>query len=1281
MSNNYSEQIFQSIDTIISQRLNEVSFDKTEICKIVNQNKDYPNRYQVTNEAGLKYEAYSSDDNKKYLEGQKVYVVVPQGNYELRKLIIGSYSADEIPKNLYVNPFNHLVTSSTLSLPSSIWAKVNDEEYDEWKDIPSNKEKPNSIEFATQFNYKNIQDFDYIGLDFSFNTNIVGYQGSYTLRISLWNGETELTNKDDNTLILSSKNLYGNPYNLNSSLSFQHLFPWPTRKKDNKIEPIPITEITKIKLQLIQDNNFLREQGGNNVNINSWIELVKADLKFGYDIKSITNDELQLILQKEQDLKYTTNDTISKTVYLNWQHFDNNNIPFIFNINQIPNIFEYYNVYWLHYVDGLGENAELDDSLAWNWETISKNKSMQQTLDLTTLYNTDQYKVVIQYKYKNNEQIYNAISNVIIFENTQVTAEPGATNNSDESLRLSLAKGDTGIYNIYGLDGRMVDTSKKSHIITAAFLDGTSWDDKKIETVIWKFPDSNTMILNGTQDSNNKNKATFDINSYYKPGAMNNRIWCEVKFVTGAIRRGSLTLQFGEISTAGTSYAFNIDFVGHNTCVYANSTNKVKIKATFEKVNGEVMTIPTITWSWVTSNGYKNNNPLISGSGIKIEGSGDKIELSYSGTTVPYENYSILQATISDYAIDNGLTSNLTAYLPIPIADQDYNYISGATRLVYAMDNQSVSKSNDDYRLYQINDDREVIEVENTFWYITSHSSTLDGIPKLRETIEKIENKEVVRYTIRPVSYTSSYIPLVNINCVIDEKIVWSQPILILSNAWESDEINDWNGVVEIDNEDGNIKAPFFIAGKKEEVIENGQSTNRLTGLVIGDLEKASVASGTGIYGFYQGQPRYYLTDSGKFYVGKDDNFISFNERVDGRSDKNELLIKTQSFNLDTPKLKINSSSGIKLLNNSGEETVILNNNGTATIGGWNIGKNGLSFASINTSNHDSSRWLYFGQTNSASLKWNETIEYSVALRLGNDFGVNTNGKLYAKGAIIDGTLIVNNGSQIGNWTITDGAIKYSNSVYLGSDGSIKLGDKFSVDSSGKATFSGELSAATGTFKGGLYINSTNYWNWGDSGTKIAGWTFGTDRISNGNTTLTADGNGTIKTSNISVNGGKVALINGTQYWLTMNSNSAAHPYVSALNVGYGKGGIVFTDGTAHNSTSLNTSCSIYRENHRTHYFKGGNFSFNTLVLDAPDDATVRVLQLDATWVLFSGSEIWVKKQDTSKYWNGVTGYVKVKTGDSTTRYDYFINGIFVGRSSKAPLDSSWSEIAYNYLD
>lgn len=1294
MSTNYSEQIFQSIDTIISQRLNEVSFDKTEICEIVSQDKDNVNKYWVSN-GSLKYEAYSIDENRKYLANQKVYVTIPQGNYDLRKLIIGSYSADETNENLYVNPFNHLVTSSSHEVSDII--------------ITTNtlgNSTSNFKDLNIRFNYSNTIDFDYIGLEFGLDTSSLQgtYKGTYSIELQIYNNEDEQLNTS--RIILYNTDLYGNPYSLIPMLKFQHLFPFPKEIKK-------ITDIAKIRVLLAQDGNF--EKIGN-------IKLQDIKLYFGYDTKTITKDELQLILEEGQSLKYTTGQTAAaRNLYLDWKHFDTFNNPYIFNINQLPNIFEEYSVYWLHYVDGLGKNADLPDEYAWNWETITNNTGLTQDIILTTLYRTDQYKVVIEYKYKNNETIYYAESTGLVFENTQVAAEPGATNSSDEGLRLSLAKDDTGIYNIYGLDGRMVDTSKKNHTITAAFLDKTSWDDKKIETVIWKFPDSNTMILNGAQDSNNKNKATFDINSYYKPGAMNNRIWCEVKFVTGEIRRGSLTLQFGEISTAGTSYAFNIDFVGHNTCVYANNTDKVKIKATFEKVNGEIMTIPTITWSWVTSDSYKNDNHLISGSGIEIRGSGDEIELFYSGTTIPSENYSILQATISNYAIDNGLTSDLTAYLPIPIAYKDYNYISGATRLVYAMDNQSVSKSNDDYRLYQINDNKEAIEVENTSWYITSHSSTLDGIPELREITEKIGDKEITRYTIRPVSYTSSYIPLVNINCVIDENIVWSQPILILSNAWESDEINDWNGAVEVDEKDGNIKAPFFVAGKKEKVIENNQPKNRLTGLVIGDLEKASVASGTGIYGFYQGKPRYYLTDSGKFYVGKDNNFISFNEGFDGRSGENELLIKTQSFILDTDKLKINSSSGIKLLNNNGEETVILDNKGNATIGGWNIEKDGLYFdgnystariglsstgdwaiwtgynpktatapfyvtkdGSLHATSGNIGGWQIdkyrISKTSSINSTTNSTVSIwgldgyyhvnnsnraadVITIQVGNDypFSLWKDGTLNCTKANIEGTVTATTGS-IGGWkidyNITDSLgnyngyyLSYNNDqMYMCPQGrgrgntAIYVNDNFTVNTNG------DLYAASG---------------------KIAGWTIKPNSISNGNTTLSADGNGTITTSNITINNGKIYISEGSG-WMALGWGTT-HLAVSGLNVGTSN--IAFRTSLKYNEQGDYQGGIGYESNGikmksnggiDIGFYHGDSASYRMEIAKNSDgtelNATIRTR--DSIYLRGAGNSslhIYGSYNNNIGYHTGYSGQIEYDPGLGTgTRYLCFVNGILI---------------------
>ena len=883
MSTNYSEQIFQSIDTIISQRLNEVSFDKTEICEIISQDKNDKRKYLVSN-GSLKYEAYSDDENRSYLNNQKVYVRITNGDYSLRKTITGSYATDETNENLYVNPFNHLVTSSTLPLPSSIWAKVNDEEYDDWDDVPSDSTKPNSVEFLTNFNYKNTQDFDYIGLDFSFNTNIVGYQGSYALKISLWNGDIELTNKDDNSLILSSKNLYGNPYNLNSSLSFQHLFPWPTRKKDDKIEPIPITEITKIKLQLIQDNNFLKQQGEINVNTDTWIELTKADLKFGYDVKNITKDELQLILAEGQSLKYTTGETATaRILYLDWKHFDTFNNPYIFNINQLPNIFEEYAVYWLHYVDGLGENIDLPDEYAWNWETITNNINLTQGIILTTLYRTDQYKVVIEYKYKNNETIYYAESTGLVFDNTEVAADPGAANSSEDSLRIKLDENGTGIYNIYGLDGRMMDYSYRGpHNIYFEFLDTTPLN--RIASINWEFPSENTMIKDAVDTD--KRQATFNIDTMYKSGAMNNRIWCTVTLVTGEIRRGSLTLQFGEAAAAGSNYAFNIDFKGHRTCLYATGKNdSVEIQAIFTKQNGEVMTVPTITWSWM--NDY--NSPITLSSSA-----GEKITLTYNNSKVPKENYSILQAKINDYAIDNGLTANLTAYLPIPIAKSEYNYISGATRVVYDSNGNTATYSRNPYELYNLTK-----KIENTSWDIISNSTNDTFQLKTQNIRDKNGNIIGEEKTLLPLSYIPQKPPMTCVYCILNGNIVWSQPILIIQNRWEYDLLNKWNGKLQSDDT-SYVLAPLLGAGKKE--------NNAFTGVMMGDLKIANHSiSQTGLYGFKEGGRRFSFNDKGEAYIGTGDYYFNLTE--DG-----SLSIKVNTFNLETKYLTLKSDDNGYLL-------------------------------------------------------------------------------------------------------------------------------------------------------------------------------------------------------------------------------------------------------------------------------------------------------------------------------------------------------------------------------
>ena len=84
------ENLFESVDLLISSRLKGLNYDKTELCTIEEVKGN--NEYYVSNGAA-KYIAYAQGDAT-YRQGASVYVTVPQGDYNNQKLIVGKYTLD-----------------------------------------------------------------------------------------------------------------------------------------------------------------------------------------------------------------------------------------------------------------------------------------------------------------------------------------------------------------------------------------------------------------------------------------------------------------------------------------------------------------------------------------------------------------------------------------------------------------------------------------------------------------------------------------------------------------------------------------------------------------------------------------------------------------------------------------------------------------------------------------------------------------------------------------------------------------------------------------------------------------------------------------------------------------------------------------------------------------------------------------------------------------------------------------------------------------------------------
>ena len=195
METNYSENLFQSIDTLITQRLSEMKFDITLPAKIVGKTEN-KSKYWV-NAEGVKFEAYDLTNSKdKYKIDDLIYVLIPQGDYTKNKIIMGyqiiegvkkSGNIQNIPENLE-GPF------------SSIDLVLHNENNDGRTATSTLKDSTVRIESQQT-----------IGIKYNLSTNLSA-EDSFTIKIELKNqGSTNFTYFfTDKDFIGNSKNSFGN---------------------------------------------------------------------------------------------------------------------------------------------------------------------------------------------------------------------------------------------------------------------------------------------------------------------------------------------------------------------------------------------------------------------------------------------------------------------------------------------------------------------------------------------------------------------------------------------------------------------------------------------------------------------------------------------------------------------------------------------------------------------------------------------------------------------------------------------------------------------------------------------------------------------------------------------------------------------------------------------------------------------------------------------------------------------------------------------------------------
>ena len=432
------DDIFKSIDIIIDGRLQGLKFDKTITCSILSNKNAARGEYTVTDGATT-FKAYS--DVTTYQVNQYVYVKVPNGSFNNKKIITGRYIEENSEYYTYVPPLDSFIDMSHNLIDNSIKPLGL---------VANGKEKEIVVWEKHNLHYN---DYDRIGIRAGFRTWLNQYdlvKGNYGLKLYVVikrGKENEAINKQDIFSVyftLDTSDFYGSLYNYETYYNQEKVFDIGQYLDDEHY-------ISDIRLVFFQDNNFEDAKGNRIASAipDSGVELPKnifmasPYIGIGYnknkypsdtallytfdslDYKALLSDEDKAnfiaaldvnsetynqdrdnILYDAATAKNLLNQLNRRKLQVRWIHFDEDMNPYVFDKNSdLP---ETAQVHWYRYF----LEEELSDKLAgafWKEiETPDKNYFEYKDFEPDMTRQHDMLKVIIEYPSRETiaKQIY-----------------------------------------------------------------------------------------------------------------------------------------------------------------------------------------------------------------------------------------------------------------------------------------------------------------------------------------------------------------------------------------------------------------------------------------------------------------------------------------------------------------------------------------------------------------------------------------------------------------------------------------------------------------------------------------------------------------------------------------------------------------------------------------------------------------------------------------------------------------------------------------------------------
>ena len=379
-TNSAMENLFQAIDIIVGDRLAELNYDKTIKVKVIDDSQSSSGIYTVSDGA-TEFQAICSPDIV-YTKDAIVYVVIPEGNWNNEKLIVGRYSNNGDDYFNYANPSDDFldVTHNLIADVSSGSLLAND------------TGRPYiQIWSANNLDYKGYNRLSIKGNFRTWLSALDVMKGSYGLCLYVVSKEV-LSNGNDYERTfkfdLLSEEMYGNPFNFETYYLQEKVFDISN-----------ITNICYMELLLVQNSDFYNaennlvtcvDEDGNLLPDNIFIKDPYVSL--GYDLNEVVGDEVKLYTLDSET--YDSTNPCTKTMNVRWIHMQEDDT--VIAIDKPEEIPANSVIRWYKYV----LDRTITDKLAGVfWQEIEEARNQftyQYTFTTDSSLRSEQFKVIVE---------------------------------------------------------------------------------------------------------------------------------------------------------------------------------------------------------------------------------------------------------------------------------------------------------------------------------------------------------------------------------------------------------------------------------------------------------------------------------------------------------------------------------------------------------------------------------------------------------------------------------------------------------------------------------------------------------------------------------------------------------------------------------------------------------------------------------------------------------------------------------------------------------------------